>query len=315
METALSNPNGRCVYDVLSASRARLERSSDLSDGLRLAQWHKHDEATTYVAPGHHTISVYLDGGFGTHVAHQPTVRGSPGRACILPAEHESHWVVEGELRFLHLYVSDLAWADRVVRLIDAEPRAVTLDERFLVEDAGLAQWAAMLTIQEWDSADSRLRANASCHAVLDRLVLNAARPSQRSAAQRPHGGLSAQARRRVIDWIEANLHENFTLADLSAQAALSEFHFARMFRVSMGVTPHAWVTQRRFAHACELLSRKLRAPPSIEWVATACGYADASHLNHRFREVLGMTPAQFRSKQPVGIAAATTILTDGKHG
>ena len=250
METALSNANGRSVYDVLGASRAHLERSGELGDGLRLAQWHKRDEATTYSAPGHHTISVYLSGGFGTHVAQQPAVSGSPGRVCLLPAEHESHWIVEGELRFLHLYVSALAWAERVVRLIDAEPRAVTLEERFLVEDVELARWAQMLAGYEWASADARLRANASSHAVLDRLVLNAARPVQRSAALRPRGGLSGQARRRVVDWVEANLHERFTLADLCAQVALSEFHFARMFRVSMGVTPHAWVSQRRFARA-----------------------------------------------------------------
>ena len=41
METALPDSTGRSVYDVLSASRAMLERSCALGDGLRLAQWHK----------------------------------------------------------------------------------------------------------------------------------------------------------------------------------------------------------------------------------------------------------------------------------
>lgn len=94
---------------------------------------------------------------------------------------------------------------------------------------------------------------------------------------------------------IEANLHERFTLSDLAALVALSEFHFARTFRVSMGVTPHAWVTQRRFARACELLSRRSGAPLPLETVASACGYANASHLNHRFHEQLGVTPARLR--------------------
>jgi len=296
METAIADPTGCCVYDVLSASRAHLERSCELGDGLRLALWNKHDEATTYVAPGHHTLSVYLAGGFGTHLANRPTLHGAPGRVCVLPAEHESHWIVDGELRFLHLYVSDLAWADRVVRLIDAEPRAVTLAERILVEDDGLSRWAETLVNQAWVSADSRLAANSASHAALDHLVLTAARPLQCSAALRIRGGLSAPVRRRVIDWIEAHLPDDFTLSDLAAQAALSEFHFARMFRVSMGVTPHAWVAQRRFARACELLSRQAHRSSSIEHVAAVCGYANASHLSRRFRRELGMTPAQYRN-------------------
>ena len=297
METALPRPTGRCVYDVLSASRARLERSCALGDGLRLAQWHNQDDSPSYAAPGHHTVSVYLAGGFGTYLADQPGLRGAPGRICVLPAEHESHWIVEGELRFLHLYVSDVAWADRVVRLIDAEPRAVTLDERIFAEDADLVQWAGLLANEHWTTTDSRLRMNSASHAAIDHLVLVAARPVLRSASLRPRGGLSAQARRRVIDWIEAHLQDGFTLADLAAQAALSEFHFARMFRVSMSVTPHAWVAQRRFARACELLSRKRVEPLSLERVAVDCGYAHASHLNRRFREALGMTPAEYRQR------------------
>lgn len=85
------------------------------------------------------------------------------------------------------------------------------------------------------------------------------------------------------------------TLADLAVQAALSEFHFARMFRASMGITPHAWVAQRRLARACELLRGSPRKPLSLEHVAAACGYSHASHLSRRFREELGTTPARFR--------------------
>jgi AraC family transcriptional regulator len=269
-----------------------------LGDGLRLAQWYNHDDSPRYAEPGHHTISVYLTGGFGTYAASHPERRGSPGRICILPAEHESQWIVEGDLRFLHLYVSDLAWAERVVRLIDAEPRSMTLEERILEEDSELAHWARLLVNEQWTSADSRLLMNSASHAALDHLVLAAARPAQRSAALRPRGGLSAHARRRVVDWIETHLAESFTLADLAMQAALSEFHFARMFRVSMGITPHAWVAHRRFVRACDLLSPKRSAPLPLEHVAATCGYANASHLSHRFRAELGMTPAQFRDRQ-----------------
>ena len=155
---------------------------------------------------------------------------------------------------------------------------------------------AETLASQPWVSTDSRLAANSACHAALDHLVLTATRPLQRSSALRIRSGLSAQARRRVIDWVEAHFPDDFTLSDLAAPAVLSEFHFARMFRVSMGVAPHAWLAQRRFARACELLSRRVRYLSSIERVATACGYANASHLHRHFRRELGMTPVQYRN-------------------
>ena len=294
LDTSFS-PVGRSVFDVLSASNAHLERACELGDGLRLAQWHNHDAATTYVAPGHHTVSVYLAGGFGTYLAERPSLRGSPGRVCVLPAEHESHWVVEGDLRFLHLYVSDVAWAERVIRLLDAEPRAVTLDERILVEDAALMGWAARLNAQVWVDTDARLKVDALSHDALDHLVLAAARPVLRSAAERPRGGLSASARHRVVEWIEAHLRDDFTIADLAAQAALSAFHFARMFRISMGVSPHVWVAQRRSARARELL-RHTTLP--LDQVAADCGYAHASHLVRRFRDAFGVTPAYYRQQQ-----------------
>ena len=65
-----------------------------------------------------------------------------------------------------------------MVRLIDAEPRAVTLEERILEEDAHLAQWARLLADEHWASADSLLLMNSASHAALDRLVLAAARPA-----------------------------------------------------------------------------------------------------------------------------------------
>ncbi|MDN8996996.1 hypothetical protein Q0P57_14240, partial [Staphylococcus aureus] len=77
---------------------------------------------------------------------------------------------------------------------------------------------------------------------VLDQLVLRSATPQQRQTAERPQGGLSAVARRRVLEHVEAHLphSEALSLSALAGVACLSEYHFARMFHHSMGCTPHA---------------------------------------------------------------------------
>jgi AraC family transcriptional regulator len=65
------------------------------------------------------------------------------------------------------------------------------------------------------------------------------------------------------------------------------------MFRVSFGLPPHAWIAQQRVECARELL-RTTSLP--LADVATRCGYANASHFSHRFREAVGAAPIVYRS-------------------
>lgn len=284
------------VFSVLSQSRAQLERSAELGDALRLAQWRNEADQTSYRQPGHHTLSVYLQGGHDTLRRGHPQDQGAPGRYCLLPAEHESEWQIRGPLRFLHLYVSDLAWADRVVRLLDAEPRAITLEERIFGEDRLLSDWAVRIAGLAWqDEATARLQAHQLSHAALDHLVLQAARPRVAQAAQRSRGGLSGPMRRRVLDFVEQHLAEGpaqLGLGHLAALVNLSEFHFARMFRLSMGCSVHAWISQRRLARAEALLQH---GSLPLAQIAADCGFASASHLSHRFKASLGISPALLR--------------------
>jgi AraC family transcriptional regulator len=94
-------------------------------------------------------------------------------------------------------------------------------------------------------------------------------------------GGLSLVARRRVLECIEAGLHGELSLAELAQAACLSDYHFARMFKASFGMSPHAWVMQRRLARARQLLAAG-RLP--LADVAENAGYAHLSHLNAALR-------------------------------
>ena len=80
-----------------------------------------------------------------------------------------------------------------------------------------------------------------------------------------------------MIECIETRLDGAVSLSDLAEAACLSEFHFARMFKASFGVSPHAWVMQRRLERARQGLAQG-RFP--LDDVARRCGYAHLSHLN-----------------------------------
>lgn len=99
--------------------------------------------------------------------------------------------------------------------------------------------------------------------------------------------------RRRLMEYIDNRLAEPISLGELAAYAALSEYHFARMFRESFGMPPHQYVLARRLELARKLL-RDGELP--LGEIALACGFASASHFSNRFRAAVGATPGAYRA-------------------
>jgi AraC-like DNA-binding protein len=125
----------------------------------------------------------------------------------------------------------------------------------------------------------------------LDALALSRHTPKPLRAS----GGLPPSALRRIREYIDSHLDQNIALESLAATADLSLYHFARTFKQSEGTTPHAFVLERRLAKAQELLTA---TDLPLSQIAFAVGFADQSHLARRFRQMIGMSPGQFRRLQ-----------------
>jgi transcriptional regulator of acetoin/glycerol metabolism/AraC-like DNA-binding protein len=117
----------------------------------------------------------------------------------------------------------------------------------------------------------------------------------QRAPPSPARGGLPPGAMRRVREHVEAHLSESMDLAELAAIAGLSVYHFARAFKQSAGVTPHHYLVRRRIERAQDMLAR---SELPLSGIALATGFSDQSHLARHFRQMLGMTPGQFRWSQ-----------------
>ena len=290
-----ASPTPTDVFDVLSHSRARLHRRAALGDGLSVAQWSNSFDATRY-RPGHHTLSLYLRGGHGTYREDAPSQRGAPGKLCLMPAGHEVNWVVGTEQTFVHLYFAADQLAPLALRLLDREPREVRLPELNFCDDPALGANLARLAALDWDDPGERLYANELGHAALAHVL---ARHAGRAPRGEIRGGLAPSLRRRLVDWLDARLALQVTVGEMAAFCALSETHFAHMFRASLGVAPHEWIVARRIERAAALL--RSRHAPSLDAVARATGHASASHLVRRFKAVWGMTPGQYRAAAGAG--------------
>lgn len=270
---------------------ATLERFAWLGDGMAAAIWQRDtdEQLTVYAQPGHHTLSCYLGGGYRTERGGAPGQYGAPRRLCTLPDWHESEWVVRDHLRLLHVYFMPEHFTRRAVVELDREPREITLADRTYFENPRLLQLCETLVGKPWEGADDLLRANEITHATLSELLRSQGVVRREL---RLKGGLAPLVRRRLADYIEARLDQAITLGTLAQLACLSEFHLARMFRVSFGMPPSAWIAQRRIERACVLLKTTALA---LQQVANLCGYADLSHFGHRFRAAMGTSSGRYR--------------------
>ena len=285
-----SHATGGSVFDVLSSSHARLHRRAAVGDGLVIAQWSNSFDSTKY-QPEHHTLSLYLSGGQGTYRADAPGERGAPGKLCLMPAGHAVDWIVGPEQHFVHLYFAADQLGPLALRVLDREARELALPELNFVDDPALAATLRGLVGLDWEDAGDRLAANQIGH---DALVHVLARHAGRALGRRLRGGLAPATRRRLAEYIDAHLAEDLSVGRLAASCALSEHHFAHMFRASFGCPPHAWIVARRLERAAAVLRARPTAP--LEDVAVETGHASASHLVRRFKARWGVTPGQYRT-------------------
>jgi AraC-like DNA-binding protein len=152
---------------------------------------------------------------------------------------------------------------------------------------------SALVTPPMQPFADWRNAANAALH-TRPRLDVIGTLGTMAPAPQ-AHGGLSPPAMRRVRGYVDAHLGGSMDLATLAGVAGVSIHHFARGFKQSAGVTPHHYLTQKRVERAQDLLAH---TDLSLSEIAYAVGFSDQSHLARHFRQMLGVTPGQFRWAQ-----------------
>jgi AraC-like DNA-binding protein len=131
--------------------------------------------------------------------------------------------------------------------------------------------------------------AEAIATVIAHRVGLRAgtAAPGERKNVQ----ALSGPHLARIEYFIEQHLDQPISLTTLAQQSSLSLWHFTRRFHASHGVTPHAFITERRLARAQTLLTGSRL---SITEIALEVGMSH-SHFSRSFLQRFGVSPREFR--------------------
>jgi AraC-like DNA-binding protein len=99
---------------------------------------------------------------------------------------------------------------------------------------------------------------------------------------------------RRARDRIDRDYAGQIGIPALAAEAGYSREHFIRTFRVTYGVTPGRYRTQRRVERACDLLRS---ANLTVTEICFLVGFTSLGSFSTRFSEVTGMSPTAYRQK------------------
>jgi AraC family transcriptional regulator len=116
---------------------------------------------------------------------------------------------------------------------------------------------------------------------------------TRRHVLRKDRDGLTKIKLNQAIEYINEHLSEDLSLMDIATELEMSQYYFCRSFKQSIGVTPHAYLVQRRIERAQALLSQK---QGSILDIAIECGFANSSSFAKCFRRQTGVSPQQFRS-------------------
>jgi AraC family transcriptional regulator len=242
-----------------------------------------------------HNIYIPLAGSYeasmvmaGGHVAHS---RRTVGQASIVPVgrQYSAYWTEELEdlgiqldPDFVARRARELVQTDRIEMVADCE-----------IGDPLVHQIGRSLAAEIDAGAPG---GSIYAESLVNTLVAHMLRHYSSAGERFQHhlGGLPKHKLRRVTEFIEENLEQDLSLAEIADIADLSPFHFARAFKQATGSTPIQFLTRRRIDLAKRLLVES--ELPIVE-VGLRAGFKNQSHFTTLFRKITAMTPKAYRNE------------------
>jgi len=98
----------------------------------------------------------------------------------------------------------------------------------------------------------------------------------------------------RAIEILSRDYSQNISVAQLAESCGISETYFRKLFQRVYGVSPMAYLTNRRISYARELL---VNTGLSVEDISYDSGYRDPAYFCRIFRKICGMSPSEYRAE------------------
>lgn len=243
-------------------------------------------------------------------------------RQSITVVESENQWTIGGEGVQRQSYIALSEMIREIVLDERAEVLWVHLPMATIVSATGVGATGEALRLSDWTLESSAVVADSTVLALgealidwldstvaiaslyrssLIRLLLVHIVAKYAQVEESPidslqvQGSYTAQSNKVAIALrhIQSNLDKPLKVKELAEIVGLSQSHFSRVFKRSVGITPRRYILSERIKLAKLLLED---SQMNLSEISFRCGFYDQSHFILQFRRAVGMTPKVYRS-------------------
>ncbi len=225
---------------------------------------------------------------------------GGGNNIVIVPATvlHQTNWDQESSFSLLFLEPDRLIQVARESIVSDAfggsrSDHRIQLIPHHAMHDPFIEQIGRSLTAElESNQLNSRLFAETLAIALSIHLLRHYCEHSQ--PLREYTTGLPQRKLQQAIEYINEHLAENLSIEAISDELEMSQYHFSRLFKQSVGESPYQYVMQQRVLQAESLLKN---TSLSVAAIASTVGFANQNQLTIQFRKFTGTTPSNYRKQ------------------
>lgn len=136
------------------------------------------------------------------------------------------------------------------------------------------------------------LRKNVRFYATSDAAEQDGLRACNRCHPNKVAADAAVAAVQKFVAELRQRPNDTLRLKEMAASAGLSPFHFHRVFKRVVGITPKKYMDGLRMT----ALKRELKGGADVAGSVYASGFGSSSRVYEKSNAQLGMTPAQYRA-------------------
>jgi len=248
-------------------------------------------QGTRFEGVGHYVLTYHINGAHARRLdLNDGLAIASPGALSLQRPDSSGVFASSGVVDYAHFYFNQGLLCEIAEELEGAEMAEPS--DFFALFDAAASNDAAAYVQRAATCEDPPTSIEMDSRAYLLGLgILRAVRnrTGHMTELSKVKPGC---AMRPVLEHIEDRIGEVLRLNDLARTIDMSPFHFTRVFKAELGLSPSKYLAKRRVERARDLI-RQTSLP--LAEIAFRTGFSSQAHMTSRMKAEIGATPGELR--------------------
>ncbi|HHY82411.1 MAG TPA: AraC family transcriptional regulator [Clostridiales bacterium] len=209
----------------------------------------------------------------------------NPGQAVVIYCANYQYYRTLGETSWSFKWVHfDGTAASEYYELLNGDSLSVVNISHMLHFEEMLDKLYSHVQIND---LPSDVRISNILTSILSELIIDKFSPANNEKFQKYRIEIN-----KAVSYIGENYMKKITLNDMMESVYISKYHFSRIFKCYMGVSPYEYLIHFRVNKAKELLKG---TQLTVSEIAASVGFDDVNNFIRKFKEIVGSTPYNYK--------------------